>query len=130
MNTKYNKSGADFNPSKPNTVWVQAKYKNTGNAILGVKIYDGQVLKNWRFGHDRSRVNPITNIVIEDEKPIVLNTDRVYQYLQEKAELGEIWLQDFRMNRAFNKAYVVRISDLTLFANIADYPIVNTGIGA
>jgi hypothetical protein len=131
MATKYNKSGADFSPSKPNTVWVQAKYRNTGNAILGVRIWDGQQMRPWRFGRPRQLVNGITHIQIEDEaKPIILNTDRVYQYLTDKAESGEIYKQDFTMNRVVNSGYVVKISDLTLFANITDYPMVDTGIGA
>ena len=121
---------SDWNPSRPNVVWVNAKYRNTGNCIIAVRKWDGKQMIPFRAGRNLAVVHPLTVIRLEGEKDeLRLNTKRVYQYLKEKSESAEIYTEHFTFGKCPNDAYKVNINDLVSFANIAEYPLENAKVG-
>lgn len=121
---------SDWNPSRPNVIWVNLKYSNTGNCIISVRKWDGTKMMPFRAGKPLVGVHPLTVIRLEGQKEdIKLNTKRLYQYLKEASESGEIFTEHYHFGKCPNDAYRVKISELTAFANIIDYPLGNGLVG-
>jgi len=137
LNTKGNKpylknnkyTSTDWNLSKPNTIFVGEKSAHFGNVFISVRKWDGRKMIPFRAGHKLNEVHPLTVITIANKNAFKINTKRMYLFLHEKSQTGEIHSELCNFGRCPNDAYRVNIADLVLFSNIEDFPIEEKRLG-
>lgn len=120
---------ADWNKAKPNTIHIGEKSAKYGNCYISVARWNGNKMIPFRAGHELSMVHPLTIITVYGEQPIKINTKRMYLYLHEKGQNGDIHLEMRDFGKLPNDAYRVSIADLVLYANIEDHPITDSRLG-
>jgi hypothetical protein len=105
---------SDFTTEKPCKVKVTARYKNTGNALLGFNAFDN---KPWRFGKHISQLHPETHIEIQGENTYRFRTAKVLAYLIENSESIPVY-RGKGFHGMPNSSYVVNIKKLAKYCEV------------